>query len=285
MFSFTSKEHLAGFWEGSPSIRCILLGDGVPGVNGGAGLPLGGPAGFWTCRCLGILFWIDIGRSIQNVLLITSRRRLSKPRTEKSIVPNPGAELQSSEKDWIRWSKKLLQTVDVTHSNRQIKILCHSDMNQHGIKQTDPAQNKYHLYRTLPKLLHRLCGKISFPPDGGTKLSVIEGNGTHAWIPTTDTIECITDPYMKIEWSGPVDGDTNAMSSSRGELQGQTALAIISESFLKDHNATDIPITFFTDNLGVQKYCSNSKIHRIGHHRKANVDLSWSIATECKIYI
>jgi hypothetical protein len=78
---------------------------------------------------------------------------------------------------------------------------------------------------------------------------------------------------MKIEGSGPVDGDTTTMSSSRGELQGQTALAIISECFLKKHGATDIPITLFSDNQGVQQCCSTTKIQRIGHHRKANMDL------------
>jgi hypothetical protein len=36
-------------------------------VNGGAGLPVVGPAGFGTCRCLEILFWIGIGRLIRNI--------------------------------------------------------------------------------------------------------------------------------------------------------------------------------------------------------------------------
>jgi hypothetical protein len=183
-----------------------------------------------------------------------------------------------------------LQSIDVTHSNQRIKLLCHSQINEHGPKAYDPPQNKYHYYRTLPKSLRRLCGKISFPPDGGIQLmdhlretqdsligvsdaSIIEGNGTHAWILTTSDTAHLEDPYMKIEGSGPVDGDTSTMSSSRGELQGQTALAIITKKLINEHNAHDIPITFFSDNQGVQRCCSNSKLHRIGHHRKANIDL------------
>jgi hypothetical protein len=186
--------------------------------------------------------------------------------------------------------KASLQPVDVTHHNQQISILCKSSINNHGIKNTEPIQNKYSFYRKLPKSLRRICGKISIPPDGGQKLieyikdrdgslmgvsdaSITDGEGTHAWILTTGEKEHIDDPYMKIEGCGPVDGDKQAMSSARGELQGQTALAIITETFLNDHDAGTTPVTFYTDNQGVQQCCNNPKIHRIGHHRKANMDL------------
>ncbi len=87
---------------------------------------------------------------------------------------------------------------------------------------------------------------------------------------------------MKLEGSGPVDGDKNAMSSARVELQGLTALAIISEPFLKEHDANDMPITFLTDNQGIQKSCYKPKIQRIGHHRNANTDLQMEHATRVK---
>ncbi len=79
----------------------LLVKRRVPGVNGDTGLPVAAPAGFRACKCLGILFWIDIGKSIQNVPKIKSSRMLSNPRTEKSIAPNSEAELQSSKKDGI----------------------------------------------------------------------------------------------------------------------------------------------------------------------------------------
>jgi hypothetical protein len=34
-----------------------------------------------------------------------------------------------------------------------------------------------------------------------------------------------------------------------------------------------MPVTFFTDNQAVQTCLTNNKLNRIGHHRKANIDL------------
>jgi hypothetical protein len=190
-----------------------------------------------------------------------------------------------------------LEPVDVTHSKHNIKILCISNINKHGQRDISNVQSKYSWYRKLPKSLRRLCGKISLPPDGGVKLmeyiterdasligvsdaSVIEGNGTHAWILTTGEKDHISDPHMKLEGYGTVDGDTIAMSSARGELQSQTALTIITEAFLSEHNANEMAVTFYTDNLGVQKCCTNPKINHIGHHRKANMDLQMEHASQ-----
>jgi hypothetical protein len=194
-------------------------------------------------------------------------------------------------------TQEYLQPVDVTHSKHHIIILCTIKINDHGSPSITSIHSKYSFYRKLPKSLRRLCGKISLPPDGGQRLmeyvkdcdasligvsdaSVIEGQGTHAWILTTGEMEHLSDPYMKLEGQGPVDGDTLAMSSARGELQGQTALAIMTGALLMEHDATDTPITFYTDNQGVQKSCHNPKTHRIGHHRKANMDLHMEHAVQ-----
>ncbi len=85
---------------------------------------------------------------------------------------------------------------------------------------------------------------------------------------------------MKLEGYGSVNGDKNAMSSSHGELQGQTALEIITEAFLQEHDATDMPVTFISGNQGVQRSCNNPKIHRVGHHHKANMDLHMGLANQ-----
>jgi hypothetical protein len=200
-----------------------------------------------------------------------------------------------SETDICSDTENSLKPVDVAHSNQQITILCFSNINNHKGHLTS-IQYNYSFYRKLPKSLRRLCGQISIPPDGGDKLmtyikdrdanligvsdaSVIDGNGTHAWILTTGEKEHLSDPYMKLEGHGPVDGDKSAMSSARGELQGQTALTIITEAFLSAHNETDMEVTFYTDNQGVQKSCNHPKIRRIGHHRKANMDLQMEQAT------
>jgi hypothetical protein len=117
---------------------------------------------------------------------------------------------------------------------------------------------------------------------GESDASVIDGNGTHAWILTTGEKEHLSDPYMKLEGHGPVNGDKLTMSSARGELQGQTALTIITEAFLSAHNETDVGVTLYMDNQGIQKSCNHPKIRRIGHHRKANMDLQMEQATRAE---
>jgi hypothetical protein len=117
---------------------------------------------------------------------------------------------------------------------------------------------------------------------GVNDASIKNGCGTHAWILTTGEMEHMSDPCMKLEGSGPVDGDPYTMSSARGELQGQTALAIVTSTLLKEHDAQNAPVSFYTDNMGIQKSCKNPKIHRVGHHRNANMDLQLEHATWTK---
>jgi hypothetical protein len=172
-----------------------------------------------------------------------------------------------------------LELVDTTHMNQQIKILCKSEINLNGTQQSEPIQLKYHLYRQLPKSLRRLCGRISIPPDGGKKLmayvkddetallgvsdaSIKNGCGTHAWILTTGEMEHMSDPCMKLEGSGPVDGDPYTMSSARGELQGQTALAIVTSTLLKEHDAQNTPVSFYTYNWTVRDFYALDKYSR-----------------------
>jgi hypothetical protein len=157
-----------------------------------------------------------------------------------------------------------LQPVDVTHLQNQVKIICPSNINNHGPQTTTSIQNKYSFYRRLPKSLCRICRKIALPSDGSQKLieyvkkrdasllgvsdaSVVEENGTHAWIITTGEPEHLSDPFMKLEGHGPVDGDI---------------------------------LTFLMDNQGVQKSCHNPKINRIGHYRKANIDLQMELVKQ-----
>ncbi len=55
---------------------------------------------------------------------------------------------------------------------------------------------------------------------------------------------------MKLEGTGPVDGHAIDMSLARGELQGQTALAIMSKVLLTQNHATDIAVTLISDIKG-----------------------------------
>jgi ribonuclease HI len=63
------------------------------------------------------------------------------------------------------------------------------------------------------------------------------------------------------------------MSSARGELHGQTAMAIISDILLEAHNAPTTKITLHGDNKGVQHTCTHIKTNRLKHHRQSNMDL------------
>jgi hypothetical protein len=73
--------------------------------------------------------------------------------------------------------------------------------------------------------------------------------------------------------NGAVDGLPQALSSARGELQGQTAALIMSKMVLDAHQSI-LPIHMSGDNHGVQKKCAEG-IHdrRIHDHRQHNMDL------------
>lgn len=81
----------------------------------------------------------------------------------------------------------------------------------------------------------------------------------------------LEDPYMPISGAGSVDGHANDLSSSGGELQSQTAMTIIMNSFLHVHQANAIPVTFIGDNQGIQNKCQNVTTNRLHHHRAPNV--------------
>jgi hypothetical protein len=59
-------------------------------------------------------------------------------------------------------------------------------------------------------------------------------------------------------------------------------LAIITDILLQEHNANEVPITFISDNKCMQQGCNNIKINRVGHHRKANMDLQMEHVTRAK---
>jgi hypothetical protein len=148
-----------------------------------------------------------------------------------------------------------LTSVEVHCRSSDIQILCESHINSHNARPTDidTDTDLHSLYSRLLISLKRLCGSVTLPKDGGTKLmqylltnnkpllgasdaSLKHGNSSHAWILTTGELEHINDPLMTLSGGGPVDGYQADMSSTRGEIHGQTALAIMSQNLLKAHN-------------------------------------------------
>jgi hypothetical protein len=141
---------------------------------------------------------------------------------------------------------KVLPSVDLQIHNTHICMLCISDINSHGT----PTQRRngtmpfHQRYNNLPISLKRTCGKVHFPPDGGKELitylqthdqslvgyadaSLKGSQASHAWVIGTGFQEDISNLNMTLSGNGSVDGHQMDLSSSRGELQGQTTMAII----------------------------------------------------------
>jgi len=77
---------------------------------------------------------------------------------------------------------------------------------------------------------------------------------------------------MRITGQGFVNGNHYEMSSTRGELQGQVALAIMIR-YLFDLHTTSLPSTFICNNQGVIQSCQQDATNRIQNHHWANIDM------------
>ncbi len=184
-----------------------------------------------------------------------------------------------------------LRAVDVAHDPKQIKILCPTDINTHGIMAlTTTCNTLKELYDELSTTLQNIAGKVNLPPDDGEQLIhyinttntpiigaadvlLKQGNCSHSWVITINNSDHIDDPNMTITGVGPVDGYTNFMSSARGELQGQTAAAIVKQCVLKKYKGTTPQVHLYGDNQGVQSKCTNYTPRKMHVHREPNSDL------------
>jgi hypothetical protein len=184
-----------------------------------------------------------------------------------------------------------LHGVDVERHSSNLTLIGLNAINTHGMEQPQqPIDELTRHYNNLPEALQRLCGKVSLPPDGGKKLleylretntplhgasdtSLKEDQCAHAWILTTGEQDHIEDPLMSISGMGPVDGYTSDLSSYRGELQGQTALVIMSNVLQKTQPTNPYTVKLIGDNKGVQQKTAIVRLNKIGHHREANSDL------------
>lgn len=167
--------------------------------------------------------------------------------------------------------------IDVAHSKMGIVLLCASNINFHGPPDINiPSTSMRHKFEHLPSALKKLCGKVSLPRVGGSSLiqylrehnrpligvsdaSLKDDNCSHAWILTTGDPQHIRDPLMRLSGRGTVDGYGPELSSARGELQGQMALALMAKTILTTNNATYIKTNFFGDNEGVQRNVQSTR--------------------------
>ncbi len=118
----------------------------------------------------------------------------------------------------------------------------------------------HRLHNNLPKSLKQLCGNVQLPQDGRKELnqylqthdqtlkdcavaSLRHKQASHAWTIGIGNQREIGDPSMTLSGAGPVEGHHRDLSSSHGELQGQTAMGLIT-GLLLEINETHIHTTF-----------------------------------------
>jgi len=143
-------------------------------------------------------------------------------------------------------------------------------------------------FQDLPKSLQDICGSICFPPDDGKNIidnthdsmtlfgasdaSLKDSKGSHAWIISTGLPSDISDETRNITGNGPVDGFIHHQSSSRGELQGITAVSIFSQLLLHFHKVIR-KIDIICDSQGMVNRCANIHFKSLRSHRMPNADL------------
>jgi hypothetical protein len=145
------------------------------------------------------------------------------------------------------------------------------------------------LYKTLHPSLKEICGVVKFPFDDGRVLiqsikdsnkAILaasdayhkEGRTSHIWIISTGLVSDIYDPLKHISGSGPVQGFHKYLSSTRGELQGITAITIIS-ILISEYLGSPCNRTAITDKQGVICKCARGNYNSLRSHRLPNIDL------------
>jgi hypothetical protein len=175
-----------------------------------------------------------------------------------------------------------------THShNKGISVLGQWIMPQYNNTSTTKRALSPVIHDLHPSL-HQICGEIRIPPDNGEALisKICSANflfgsrdapqkdnrATHAWILSSGNASDIDYPLFNISGSGPVHGAPLHLSSSRGELQGLTALTIVAKCFL-EYFAMRCNTTFICDNSSIIKKGSEQTFHSLKSQRDANIDL------------
>lgn len=184
-----------------------------------------------------------------------------------------------------------LTYAEVTHDKKTITLICESLINTHGEEEAQASPKTMNdMYDKLPNALKRMSGRVHLPPDGGKLLlekvknknstllgvsdaSLCDNQCSHAWIICSGEPEDLSDPNMHVSGEGIVDGAREYLSSTRGELQGQAALTVMTSVLLQANDTLDTQIKLVGDNKGVQMKTSKAGYHKIHHHREANSDL------------
>jgi hypothetical protein len=174
--------------------------------------------------------------------------------------------------------------MDAEYTREGIKLVGESNINCHKYLPSNTPLSLIEHFHTLDPALRRICGSVMFPPDdGGTTISEMQSNGntlfgssdasikhqstTHACTLSSGKITDLLNPMKFISGQGPIDGCPSSISSTRGEIQGQTALTIMLDLLLL-HHSSNTRISLICDNKGSIKHCSTPLKASLRHHRK-----------------
>jgi hypothetical protein len=155
-----------------------------------------------------------------------------------------------------------------------------------------PSPSLQQSFMSLPPALRETVGNVHFPPDNGVALlskiknksigifdasdaSLKDDQASHAWIFSSGDIDDISNPMLHVMGSGPVHGYPPYLSLTRGELQGITALAIVTKLFM-DFHSFHSPVSVICDNKGVVSKCSTIQCHSLRKQHDVNCDLNLS---------
>jgi hypothetical protein len=139
---------------------------------------------------------------------------------------------------------------------------------------------------------------VDFPPDEGKSLinkiestkgflygssdaSLKHSTAAHSWIISSGDKDDIGNPLMNISGTGPVDGHSPYLSSTRGECQGQTAITVIANMFLKFHRSS-VTLKIVSDSQNDQADTHLDNINRLWSHRTPDIDLRLQMQHESK---
>jgi hypothetical protein len=172
----------------------------------------------------------------------------------------------------ITFSPSQFCPVDTHYTTQGIRIVGSFNRCHLSSVDTNIPTSLQEAFQALPASLQHICGSIRFPPDDGKNIidnthdsmtlfgasdaALRDSKGSHAWIISTGLSSDITDETRHITGSGPVDGFIQNQSSSRGELQGITAVSIFSQLLLHFHKVTH-KIDIICDNQGMVNRCAN----------------------------
>ncbi len=144
-------------------------------------------------------------------------------------------------------------------------------------------------FQSMHPSLQSTCRTVTFPPEEGFNLLLsIQGannnifaasdasfktdKAAHAWILSNGKVTNIMDPLLNLHGYGHVHGPSQSLSSTWGELQGITAITIMSK-VVSDLIGTPCKITAVCDNTGAIQKCSNGRFTSLRNHRRPTIDL------------